>query len=156
MRRAYLALISALLVVSACKGKLDGGTDPSPSSRTVTVPVGATSAVGPGVATPVATTGPAPEIPDESTQKLQDAVASAKGALKRCYENALSETPYLSVNVEVALHIDDKGHGAVKKIEGYLPDGMKRCVTNTLTGIAYPPSHEADINVPLSFKSTTL
>lgn len=152
--RTTLALV--FLVLAGCKGKLDGSTDPSPSSRTVIVPTGATSAVGPGVATPVATTGPAPEIPDESTQKLQDAVASAKGALKRCYEDALSETPYLSVNVEVALHIDDKGKGVVKKIDGYLPDGMKRCVTNTLTGIAYPPNHDADINVPLSFKSTTL
>jgi hypothetical protein len=112
--------------------------------------------MGPGVATPVSTTGPTPEIPDESTQKLQDAVASAKGSLKRCYEDALNDTPYLSVNVEVALHVDDRGHGTVKKIDGYLPEAMKRCVTNTLTGIAYPPNHETDRNVPLSFKSTTL
>jgi hypothetical protein len=156
MRTLCLALFVTLAFESGCKGKLDGGTDPVPSGRTVTVPVGATSAVGFGAATPVATTGPAPEIPDESTQKLQDAVSSAKGALKRCYEDALNETPYLSVEVEVSLHVDGKGHGSVKKIDGFLPDGMKRCVTNTLTGIAYPPNHETDMNIPLSFKSTTL
>ena len=153
MQRAVLALF---LLAAGCKGKLDGGADPVPSGRAVTVPMGATSAAGFGAATPVATTGPAPEIPDESTQKLQDAVTSARGALKRCYEDALGDTPYLSVEVEVSLHVDAKGHGAVKKIDGFLPESMKRCVTNTLTGIAYPPNHETDMNVPLSFKSTTL
>lgn len=122
----------------------------------MTVPSGASSAATFGAAAPVATTGPAPEIPDESTQKLQDAVASAKGALKRCYEDALTETPYLTVNVEVSIHVDARGHGAVTKVEGYLPESMKRCVTNVLTGIAYPPSHEADLDVPLAFKSTSL
>ena len=119
--------------------------------------MGALSAVGPSRAVPVSTTGPAPEIPDESTQKLQDAVASARGALKRCYDDALVDSPYLSVEVDVTLHIDDKGHGAVRKIDGPpMPEDMKRCVTNVLTGIAYPPNNETDMNVPLSFKSTNL
>jgi peroxiredoxin family protein len=109
------------------------------------------------MATPVSTTGPAPKIPDESTQKLQDAVVSARGALKRCYEDALIDSPYLSVEVEVTVHVDDRGRGSIKKIDGpALPDGMKRCVTNVLTGIAYPPNNATDVNVPLAFKSTTL
>lgn len=155
MRAFCLASFFAVLAVS-CARKTEGGTDPTPSNRAITIPMGATSAVGPMKATPVATTGPAPEIPDESTQKLQDAVATARGALKRCYEDALVDSPYLSVEVEVSVHIDDHGHGAIKKIDGpALPDGMKRCVTNVLTGIAYPPA-VADVTVPLRFKSTTL
>jgi hypothetical protein len=156
MRALCLTMICGFFV-TACAKKVDGGPDPAGSARAVTVPMGAISATGPSMATPVSTTGPAPEIPDESTQKLQDAVVSARGALKRCYEDALNETPYLTVEVEVEVHVDDHGHGTIKKIDGPpLPDGMKRCVTNVLTGIAYPPNFATDVHVPLSFKSTTL
>jgi len=155
MRAALLTLFCALFVAFARKS--DGGGDPSPNNRVVSVPMGATSALGPSFATPVATTGPAPDIPDESTQKLQDAVHSARSALKRCYEDSLAESPYLSVDVEVTVRVDDKGHGSVKGIEGPpLPPEMKRCVSNVLTGIAYPPNAATDVTVPLRFQSTTL
>lgn len=148
-------LVCAFLLAVGCTRKSEGGTDPI-NNRSIVVPMGAPSAVGPSMATPVATTGPAPEIPDESTQKLQDAVVSARGALKRCWEDALVDAPYLTVEVEVMVHVDARGRGAIKKIDGAMPEGMRRCVTNVLTGIAYPPNAETDVNVPISFKSTTL
>lgn len=154
MRR--LLPLALVVMTFSCGKKGPNGTDPAIGERVVTVPSAAPSATGASAAMTVATTGPAPQIPDDLTQKVQEAVAKARAPLRSCYESALADTPYLVVEVDVSLHVDDTGAPRVTKIDGYMPPGMRACVTGVLGGLKFPPQHATDVSVPLHFKSTTL
>jgi len=140
----------------SCGKKGPEGTDPTAGERVVTVPSAAPSATGASAAMTVATTGPAPEIPDDLSQKVQEAVGKARVPLRSCYESALADTPYLSVEVDVTMHVDDTGAARVTKFDGYMPPAMRSCVVGVLAGLKFPPSHATDVTVPLHFKSTNL
>lgn len=154
MRR--LLPFALALVLFSCGKKGPDGTDPVTGERVFTVPSAAPSSTGAGAATAVATTGPAPVIPDDLTRQVQDTVAKSRGALRACYEQALVDTPYLTIEVEVSLHVDDKGAARVSKVDGYLPPAMRTCVTGVLTGLKFPASNATDVTLPLHFRSTNL